>query len=127
MVIDAPIINFAETKRRGPRECMAVQIGPNRHIDTQPPAVFVNHSCEQNAGIRGDKCLVALRAISRGDEIRFDYSTMMEEQSFTMNCRCGTVGCRRVVTDFSTLPCAVRRRYIAQRIVMRFILERCPP
>ena len=49
-----PIIDFAETKRRGPKECMAIQIGENYYIDTQPPGVFVNHSCEPNAGIRDD-------------------------------------------------------------------------
>lgn len=38
LALEGPLIDFAETKRRGPRECMAIQIGPNRYIDTQPPA-----------------------------------------------------------------------------------------
>jgi uncharacterized protein len=119
-----PIIDFAETKRRGPKECMAVQIGPNRYYDTQPPGVFVNHSCDPNAGIRDDQRLVALRAIGRGEEIRFDYSTTMEEQSFTMRCLCGEPECRGVVGDFSLLPEAVKARYLTQRVVMGFIRDR---
>lgn len=119
-----PIIDFAETKRRGPKECMAVQIGFNRYLDTQPPGVFVNHSCDPNAGIRDDERLVAVREILRGEEIRFDYSTTMEEQSFTMECLCGSPECRGVVTDFSLLPEAVKARYLAQRTVMSFIRDR---
>lgn len=123
LAFGGPIIDFAETKRRGPRECMAVQIGPNRYIDTQPPAVFVNHSCDPNAGIRHNTILVALREIRKGQEICFDYSTTMEEQSFTMNCLCGQRGCRGVVSDFSTLPHEVKARYLKLGIVMSFILE----
>jgi hypothetical protein len=99
------LIDFAETKRRGPRECMAIQVGPDLYIDTQPPGVFANHSCAPNAGIRNDRDLVALRDIPKGEEIRYDYSTRMDEKSFTMACRCGAPECRQVVTDFTELPC----------------------
>lgn len=119
-----PLIDFAETKRRGPLECMAIQIGPDLYFDTRPPGVFVNHSCDPNAGIRNDHYLVALRWIAKGREISFDYSTTMDEQSFTMDCLCGAPGCRKVIGDFSTLPAATQERYIAQRIVMNFILKR---
>jgi len=123
LAIEGPIIDFAETKRRGPRECMAIQIGPDRYIDTQPPGVLVNHSCEPNAGIRENRYLTALRKIRRGQEIRYDYSTTMEEHSFTMQCLCGAPSCREWVRDFSTLPRPLRERYLAQGIVMDFILR----
>jgi hypothetical protein len=121
---DGPVIDFAETKRRGPRECMAIQIGPDRYLDTRPPGVLVNHSCNPNSGIRGDKYLVALKPLRAGLEIRYDYSTTMEEQSFTMACQCGEPGCRRVIGDFSELPWRTRARYISKGIVMSFILQR---
>jgi hypothetical protein len=124
LAFGGPVIDFAETKRRGPWECMPVQIGQNRYFDTRPPGVFVNHSCEPNAGIRNDRDLVALRQIRLGEEVRFDYSTTMEEQSFTMRCLCGTPKCRHVVADFSTLPSDVQERYITERIVMSFILDK---
>jgi len=119
-----PVIDFAETKRRGPKECMAIQIGPDRYLDTRPPGVLVNHSCNPNAGIRQDRCLVALRTIRAGQEIRYDYSTTMEEHSFTMECRCGSPVCRKVVRDFSTLPWLTQAHYISQGVVMSFILEK---
>ncbi len=119
-----PIIDFAETKRRGPWECMPLQIAPDRYYDTQPPGIFVNHSCAPNAGIQNDRHLVALRDIAAGEEIRFDYSTTMEEQSFTMQCRCGAPGCRRVVADFSALPPEKQREYMREGIVMSFIARK---
>jgi uncharacterized protein len=122
--LSGPVIDFAETKRRGPQKCVAIQVGEDRYIDARPPGAFVNHSCEPNAGIRQDRNLVALRAIRKGREIRFDYSTTMEERPFTMQCRCGAPGCRHVIKDFPALPEHVRERYIAQGIVMSFIVHR---
>jgi uncharacterized protein len=124
LAFDGPLIDFAETKRRGPLECMAIQVGPNRYIDTQPPGVLVNHSCAPNAGIVRDRHLVALRDIFPGEQIQYDYSTTMDEQSFTMNCRCGAPGCRGVVTDFSELPTAAQEYYLRRGLVMSFIVQR---
>ncbi len=121
LVIEGPPISFAETKRRGPRECMAIQVDLGSYIDTQPPGVFVNHSCAPNSGIKHNRYLVALRRIPKGEEIRYDYSTTMEEHSFTMKCRCGAPSCRGVVRDFSTLPEALQKWYLDQGLVMRFI------
>jgi hypothetical protein len=121
LTIEGPLIDFAETTRRGPRECMAIQIGPDLYFDTQPPGVWVNHSCEPNAGIRFDSQLTALRPIQAEEEICYDYSTTMEEASFTMSCRCGEPRCRGIVQDFSTLPPALRARYLSQGVVMSFI------
>ena len=124
LTFGGPLIDFAETKRRGTAECMAIQVGPNQYIDTQPPGVLVNHSCGPNAGIRNDRDLVALRDISPGEEIRYDYSTTMDEKSFTMRCRCGAPGCRGVVTDFSELPADVQECYLRRGLVMSFIIRR---
>jgi SET domain-containing protein len=127
LAFSGPIIDSAETKRRGPWECMPLQIGQDQYFDTRPPGIFVNHACDPNAGIRNDRDLVALRAIAKGGEIFFDYSTTMEEQSFTMRCLCGAPNCRRVVADFSTLPAEVQASYIAQGIVMSFIVKKLRP
>jgi hypothetical protein len=101
---------------------MAIQIGQDRYLDTQAPAVYVNHSCEPNAGIRDDHQMVALTLIPKGREIRFDYSTTMQEQSFTMQCLCGAPTCRGIVRDFSSLPRKTRDRYLRMRIVVSFIV-----
>jgi hypothetical protein len=125
LVFGGALIDFAETKRRGPRECMAIQVGPDQYIDTQPPGVFANHSCAPNAGIRNDRDLAALRDIPMGEEIRYDYSTTMDEKSFTMRCRCGAPGCRQVVRDFSELPAGIQEYYLSRGLVMSFMLRGC--
>ena len=58
------------------------------------------------------------------EEIRFDYSTSMEEQSFTMRCLCGAPECRHMIADFSSLPAEVRDRYLKLEIVMGFIARK---
>jgi uncharacterized protein len=121
LVFGGPLIDFSETKRRRQWECMPIQIGPNQYIDTQPPGVFVNHSCTPNAGVSADRNLIALRQIEQGEEIRFDYSTTMEEGSFTMRCMCGATNCRGIVDDFSTLPNELKAKYLNGSIVMSFI------
>jgi hypothetical protein len=121
--LEGPLIDFAETIRRGPRECMAIQIGLNEYIDTQPPAVWVNHACVPNSGIKADRQLIAIQPIRKGEQVCYDYSTTMEEAFFTMECLCGTPRCRRVVQDFSTLPPGLQRKYLSQGIVMGFILR----
>jgi len=102
---------------------MPLQIDNDVYIDTLPVGVFVNHSCGPNAGIRQDKDLVALRQILQGEEIRFDYSTTMQEMSFTMECRCGDRNCRHIVNDFSTLPETQQQVYLQAGIVMSFIAK----
>ncbi len=123
LTFEGPIIDFAEAKGRGAWECMTLQVGPDKYLDPLPPGVLVNHSCDPNSGIRSDRHVVALRDIPRGEEVRYDYSTTMEEKSFTMPCRCGAAGCRRVVDDFSTLPRQVQQTYLAKGVVMSFIVK----
>src|SRR5207247_401334 len=83
--------------------------------------VLVNHSCEPNSGIINDYYLIALEDIPANVEIRYDYSTTMDEDSFTMECRCMKSECRRYVSDFKTLSEETKRKYLSLGIVMSFI------
>ena len=123
LTFQGPYINFLQTKTKGAWECMPLQIDDDLYIDTLPIGVFVNHSCSPNSGIKRDRDLVALHPISKGEEIRFDYSTTMQEESFTMECRCGAENCRHVVDDFRTLPRTKQLAYLRFGIVMSFIAK----
>ncbi len=68
--------------------------------------------------------LIALRPIEAGEEIRFDYSTTMSDDHWTMECRCGEPICRRVVLDFHHLPPIAQNRYLQLGVVQRFIVRR---
>src|ERR1039457_3607434 len=77
------LIDFTEAASRGDKECYSLQIEKNTYIDIVAPGCYANHSCEPNAGIRNTVELVALTDIHPGVEIRFDYSTTMDEDYYT--------------------------------------------
>lgn len=84
----------------------SIQIGWDRHLDAYPPARYLNHSCQPNAGVKtnahGWPDFYAMRAIGKDEEIRYDYA-MTEyrhyerarpESDFDLTCHCGAGGCR---------------------------------
>lgn len=98
-----------------------LQIGSHRYIYPRPRGLFVNHSCNPNSGLRGTVTLVALRRIEPREEIRFDYSTTMDDGRWIMECRCREANCRAFVRDFHDLPVELQIRYIEMNIVPCFI------
>jgi len=123
LVFSGPIISLDQAVSKGEKSFNSLQIGPNQYLDTEQPGMFVNHSCEPNAGIRADIYLVALRDIQPGEEITFDYSTSMSEKLETMACQCGCPSCRRIIGDFHDLPNELKVRYLQQGIVQSFIVQ----
>lgn len=59
---------------------------------------FVNHSCNGNSWYIGDDELVALRDISPGEEICYDYCLTEADPDWRLECRCGAAECRGVIT-----------------------------
>jgi uncharacterized protein len=59
---------------------------------------YLNHSCNPNAGLSGQICLVAMRDISAGEEICFDYATCDSLPYDEFSCSCGEPNCRGHVT-----------------------------
>lgn len=73
-------------------------------IDPTPPALYLNHSCNPNAGIKGAVTLKALRNIKSGEEITFDYATTEDDVYWQMKCGCGSKNCRKIVRSVQFLP-----------------------
>jgi len=84
---------------------------------------FMNHSCEPNCVIMGRTRIVALRRIEAGEEVTFDYSTNVGWEGYSMRCKCGTTGCRKVVRSYAFLPDELKGHYGA--CVSAFLLA--PP
>jgi hypothetical protein len=61
------------------------------------PVNFINHSCDPNLGYDGRDAIIALQAISPGEEIRMDYGTYSFSFDHEFTCACGAWGCRRQV------------------------------
>jgi len=124
LVFTGPELSFDAMVTQGEAEANALQIDDYLYLNIGAPGVYANHSCLPNAGIRQDRQLVALRPIQAGEEIRYDYSTTMWEDHWTMDCRCGQVNCRRLIADFPTLPPLLQRRYLHLQVVQTFIVKR---
>jgi uncharacterized protein len=116
-----PVITLEESVAPGRRSMNDLQIAPRLYLDLEPPGLYLNHSCEPNAGVRDDLFLIALRAIAGGEELRFDYSTTMGETYESMICGCGSERCRGVVGDFADLPESLRQTYLEAGIVQSFL------
>jgi hypothetical protein len=72
---------------------------------------YVNHSCEPNAGIRGQILLVAIKDIPIGGEITFDYGMVLSDPNFRMGCTCRAKRCRKTITGEDWKNPELRIRY----------------
>jgi SET domain-containing protein len=108
---------------------ISLYMGPSGDIDD-----YVNHSCDPNTGLyyKGQRIfLIAIRKIYKHEEITWDYSTNMDEESstgedepiWTMKCNCGVRTCRKIIQDFKRLPSKVQKRYLYFGIVSPFIVR----
>jgi hypothetical protein len=66
--------------------------------DRPGPADYVNHSCQPNAGLCGQVVLVAMRTISREEEITYDYAMSDACAYDEFPCSCGSIHCRGAVS-----------------------------
>jgi len=116
-----PFLHYRETSA----DTLALQIGPDLYIGASGgPDDFVNHSCDPNAGVRIEGTtakLFAIRAVATGEEILFDYSTILDEDDFTMSCLCGSPACRNTITDGKYLPDEVWSRYESLGILPEYV------
>jgi len=67
-------------------------IGPKKTSELDDAEMF-NHSCDPNAGVKGQIVLVARKNIESGEEICFDYETT-DTIELEFNCECGSKNCR---------------------------------
>ena len=77
---------------------------------------FFNHSCDPNAGFKGQIFLVAMRDIEANEEVTFDYAMVVSESSgsaiiFEMECTCGAPNCRELITENDWKLPALRQKY----------------
>jgi hypothetical protein len=96
--------------RIGPRwigvgDCLWIEPAPGSY------ASFINHSCDANAVITGDRALVAVVPIAKGQEIWIDYSTTEADPHWKMACKCGTPQCRGIIRAAHSLPLDMYERY----------------
>jgi len=69
-----------------------------KYLLQQPPARFVNHSCDPNTYVVDDSSDVAIRDIEIGEEITSDYSEFFVPGE-DIRCNCGAKNCIGLITN----------------------------
>ncbi|MFH1507244.1 MAG: SET domain-containing protein [Candidatus Omnitrophota bacterium] len=72
---------------------------------------FFNHSCNPNAGIRGQILMVAMRDIKRGEEITYDYAMTDADFNYSFKCRCKAKNCRGRITTNDWKNPVLQKKY----------------
>ena len=63
---------------------------------TEPEGGLFNHSCDPNLGYKNTIIVVAIKDISPGEELVFDYG--MSESNFeSFKCSCSSQNCRKII------------------------------
>lgn len=95
-------------------------IGPRREAEREGSMIMSNHSCDPNIGVQGQIVFVAMRDIRAGEELTHDWATT-DDEDYTMPCRCGAAGCRKVITGQDWRRKDLQEKY---RGYMSWYLER---
>jgi SET domain-containing protein len=76
---------------------------------------YFNHSCEPNAGFRGQIILVAMRDIRKGEQVVFDYAMVLSKskgaKKYELKCLCGSEKCRGYITDDDWKIPSLQKKY----------------
>lgn len=93
-----------------------IQIEDDHYLGAAAPAevrrnkIWLNHSCQPNAGIRGQATFVAMRDVEAGEELTYDWA-MEENSPARTRCRCGAAACREILTGQDWKRPELQRRY----------------
>lgn len=81
-------------------------------VSSKPgPGDYINHSCDANAGIRGQILIVAMRDIAAGEEVCIDYAMCDSTPDEDFECACGAANCRGTITSEDWRLPELRQRY----------------
>ncbi len=120
---DGPIITLKDIGKK-PRKDWGdpLQIESDKFIDLEEPGRSANHSCNPTAGIKNNVYLVALKKISKDQEITWDYSTTVDND-WSINCKCKSKNCRKIIGKFKDLPVKIQKKHLKLGIVEGFIVD----
>lgn len=96
------------------RRSRSIQVDTDLYLlssDTPEPGDLLNHSCEPNCGLLGQTLVVAIRDITPGEELCFDYAMCDASDYDEFRCLCEQPACREVVTGSDWRSRALQAKY----------------
>jgi hypothetical protein len=115
------------SKLSGEQRDNVLQVGIDRFIDLEKETpFFINHNCNPNCYVKAvvnSAFLIALRPISKDEEITFDYSLTStdSETDWSMPCSCHRYYCRKTISGFNTLSKDKQEEFVKGGILPRYI------
>jgi SET domain-containing protein len=103
-------------------DCFALQIDNDWWLSSDGTLLddCINHSCDPNVGFtHGDPVLYALRDITEGEELAWDYSTSINCEGWSLACLCKSKRCRGVILPFHEL--ALEHQSQLRAIALRYL------
>jgi hypothetical protein len=103
-----------------------IQFERRKWRDSMGIAKYLNHSCDPNCGIKELFIIVAMRDISPGEELVWDYDMSEDNYHWDMDCHCGSPLCRGTIGAFRRLSQSIRekyRGYISDWLVKEYKLQ----
>ena len=96
------------------RQSRSIQVDADLYLvsgETPEPGDLLNHSCEPNCGLLGQMLLVAMRDITPGEELCFDYAMCDASDYDEFRCLCGQPACRGIVTGSDWRDPVLQEKY----------------
>lgn len=87
---------------------------------------YIGHSCEPNCKLHivGNRVIIySIYEIGIGKELTIDYSLSSTDREWKMECRCGSIRCRKVISGIWSIPEDRYKEYKAKGMVMGYIEE----
>ncbi len=113
-IIDRRTLREEITPRLGPVEIQIdddLFIAPVTREERELSMLYSNHSCDPDLGIRGEITFVAMRDVYSGEELTHDWA-MTDDDDYSLECNCGTPGCRKILTGKDWQRADLQKRYI---------------
>jgi SET domain-containing protein len=102
---DAVIVEFNDEELLASPTRRSLQLDEGKHLYGRLSSVgLLNHSCDPNSWVDVEaKCVRALRDISEGEEITFNYLTTEYDMHAGFRCKCGSPLCYESIRGFRHL------------------------
>lgn len=88
-----------------------VYVGPGNSKELENSMLYINHSCNPNAGMKGKKTIITIKNIKRGEEIFLDYAMCYSNPLYVMRCNCRSKNCRKKITGNDWRSLELQKRY----------------
>lgn len=106
-----PVSELERLKKRPRYDCATLTESTVLVFRSDDPVIRGNHSCDPNLWMENAVTESARRDVRAGEELTVDYALHSDDPSWHMECRCGSVLCRGLITGSDWKRRDLQKRY----------------